>query len=104
MGRKRIHANAAERQKAYRSRESSPGLGPVQSQRKGRPPPRPKRLAAFERGIRDFLAEFEDWQDQLPESLRNSPQGEKLTDAIDKLTAVADLLADIELPLGFGRD
>ena len=36
--------------------------------------------------------------------LEGTAHAEKLADTIEKLEAVADLLADIDPPLGFGRD
>lgn len=104
MGRERIYSSAAERQKAYRIRAMTPN--PVSSQPPKRCPPlsRPKQLAEIEKRVIALLASYEEWQDQIPDSLESTAQAEKLADTIEKLSAVADLLADIEAPLGFGRD
>jgi hypothetical protein len=40
----------------------------------------------------------------LPESIEGTSQADKVADTIEKLSAVADLMADIDPPLGFGRD
>ena len=40
----------------------------------------------------------------MPDSLEGSSQFDKLDDTIEKLTLLADTLADIDPPLGFGRD
>jgi hypothetical protein len=40
----------------------------------------------------------------MPDSLEASTQVDKLDDTIEKLNVVADMLADIHPPLGFGRD
>jgi hypothetical protein len=48
--------------------------------------------------------EYEDWLAALPESLQDSDQATRLTETIDQLAAVIDLLSDIDPPRGFGRD
>lgn len=103
MARERIYSSAAERQKAYRARTKTVGLVPS-APKKCRPPSRPKQLAEIDEMVQALLASYEDWREQLPESLEGTSQAEKLTDTIEKLSAVADLVADIEPPLGFGRD
>lgn len=52
--------------------------------------------------------EYVDWKDNLPESLQGSAMGDKLQ-AIEDLDLEPDFsglegLADMDLPLGFGRD
>jgi hypothetical protein len=103
MGRQRIYSSAAERQKAYRARALLPG--PASSTSKMcRPHSRPKKLAEINEKVQQLLASYEEWRDQLPESLEGTSQAEKLEDTIEKLSAVADLLADIDPPRGYGRD
>jgi len=71
--------------------------------------------AAFS-DLRDLQGEYQDWKDNLPDSLASSPVGDKL-DAVTDLDLEPDTsldLSDIEsaldeaeaadLPLGFGRD
>jgi hypothetical protein len=48
--------------------------------------------------------EYQDWLDHLPEFLDGSEIAELLSQAIEQLTEVADQIADITLPRGFGRD
>jgi hypothetical protein len=48
--------------------------------------------------------EYEDWLAAVPESLQGSEQAQRLSETIDQLAAVIDLLSDIEPPRGFGRD
>ena len=106
MGRQRIYSNSAERQKAYRARATlnrgHPSAPP--SPKKHRQPSRPKRLAAIERELRALLAEYQTWLANLPEFLDGSEQAELLTETIDQLTGATDLIAEITLPRGFGRD
>ena len=56
------------------------------------------------REARALLDEFQDWRDRLPDSLQDSGLAAKLDEAIERFTDVADTLADIDLPRGFGRD
>ena len=50
--------------------------------------------------LRALQAEYQDWRDQLPESLAESRTAEFLEDVCD---VYLDAL-DVELPRGFGRD
>lgn len=65
--------------------------------------------------LRDVQAEYQEWLDNLPESLQSSAVGEKLTAVCDldlepderDLDAIEDAAGEAEgadLPLGFGRD
>jgi len=47
---------------------------------------------------------YQDWRDRLPDSLQGSGLGTKLDEAIERLAEIAETLADIDLPKGFGRD
>jgi hypothetical protein len=104
MGRERIYASPAERQKAYRDRAVKPKPAPSPPQKIRRQPSRPKQIAEMDRKLQALLSSYEDWRDQVPESLEGTAQADKVTDTIEKLSAMIDLLADIEPPLGFGRD
>lgn len=106
MARERIYSNSAERQKAYRERvtlnRAHPPAPPAP--KKSRQPSRPKRLAAVVRELRTLTTEYQSWLDNLPEFLEGSDQEELLSQTIEQLTDAADLIADITLPRGFGRD
>lgn len=108
MGRKRKYSNAAERLKAFRDRVRLGAVAPVAttvaSKRKVKVLSRPARLAAIENEVQSLMDEYQGWRDNLPESLQESDLAEKLDEAIDKLYEVAAILADIDLPKGFGRD
>lgn len=74
--------------------------------------------------LRDIRQEYEDWLENLPESLRDSPVGEKLQTLVDidldpdlpevpdqpdepnfdDVEASAQEILDADPPLGFGRD
>ena len=109
MGRKRQYANAAERLRAFRARASSEPSAliptsirpPVRPQRKIS---RPARLVAIGKETQALLEDYEAWRARLPESLEESDMAAKLDEAIEKLAEVAEALADIDLPKGFGRD
>ena len=108
MGRKRQYANAVERLRAFRSRKKeeaaskfAPEPVPVGPKRR---PSRPARLAAMENEAQAFIDELQAWRDSLPESFQESALAGKLDEAIEKFSEVAETLADINLPRGFGRD
>lgn len=88
------------------------------------PPVKPKRVKPKSRSARwsdaaneaenalnalvDIQQEFQDWLDNLPENLRGSALGEKLSTVCDidiqgALDAVSEA-SGADLPLGFGRD
>lgn len=55
--------------------------------------------------------EYEDWRDNLPESLQSSALGEKLEaicdldfSALDDIETAVDEAENADLPRGFGRD
>lgn len=48
--------------------------------------------------------EYERWLESLPESLQEGDQAARLTETIDQLASVLDILSDIDPPKGFGRD
>jgi len=113
---------------------------PVKRPKRVRPPSRPKRwmaatskaLAAlsaireaadaFEEAVSEFRSvqeEYEEWKDNLPDSLQSSPLGEKLeevcnldlesqteaiTDAVSEVEGVIEEADAIDLPRGFGKD
>ena len=109
MPRHRMHASAAERQKAYRQRVAAvragtpPAAQPVPVKRK-RPPSRPVRLAQLLRDIQALAAEYEDWLAALPEPLQDTALADKLSETIEGLNGAADVLSDVDPPKGFGRD
>ena len=106
MGRQRVYNNPAERQKAYRERATLNRGHPARpaATKRDRPLSRPKRLAAIERELRALTAEYQTWLANLPEFLDGSDQAELLTVTVEQLTDATDLIADITLPRGFGRD
>jgi len=88
----------AERQRRYRRRQKAQLRQLRQAQR---PRSRAQRWMAAVEELRALQQEYQAWLDNLPDPLRDSPVGEKLE-------AVCDLdleaLADIDLPLGWGKD
>ena len=102
MGRKRIYNNAAERQKARRERVAA-GV-PVISPKAEKKVSRPARLTAIGSAIKSLLTEYRGWLDRLPQSLVDGEQSSLLSDTIEKLETMADVLEDITPPRGFGRD
>lgn len=108
MGRQRIYANDTERQRAWRERLKAQAAGrmvasPLPAKAK-RPPSRPKRLTALLADLEILQGEYEEWLEVLPESLAESPVADRLRETIEQFQAAAELLADIDPPLGFGRD
>jgi hypothetical protein len=103
MGRKAVHLSAAARQKAYRQRASLASRS-SKATPKQRKLSRPARLRVIETTIQVLLAEYQAWADHLPESLEGTHQADRLSEAIEQLEMVIQTLAELELPLGFGRD
>ena len=83
--------------------------------KKAKTPSRPDRWAAacsdaitaIEELV-ELQSEYEDWKDNLPESLQSSPVGEKLEEVCNlDLQSALDTISDAEgadLPRGFGKD
>lgn len=107
MGRTRIYADRAEQMKAYRQRCQEPRLAPPPKPA-ARPPAkqlsRPARLQAIMDLVQELQADYEAWQDNLPDSLADSPTGLKLSETLTQLEEVSELLGTIEPPRGYGRD
>jgi len=107
----------AERTRLYRARlaldAEATGLEAGKPKAPKPKPPKPSppvdrrsRIARWNAAVRtltDLLNEYDNWQDSLPASLRDSPTAERLA-AVTDLRAQVDDLAAAELPRGFGRD
>jgi hypothetical protein len=81
-----------------------------------------RHLDALETAVGELRAvqeEYEEWKDNLPENLANSPLGEKLEevcglniedaaqqirDALDEVQSTIEEAEGVDLPRGFGRD
>lgn len=103
MSRERIHANSAERQKAYRARMASQQQIPIPKGRQ-RAPSRPRRLAAILDAVRALQEEYEHWRDRLPDFQEGSEQETRLTETLELLDQALELLTEVQPPKGFGRD
>ena len=104
MGRTRKFENGAERQRAYRQRlarqvDNRPSISPSR-----RMPSRPARLAQIQLAVQALHLEYEQWLNSIPEHLEDSRQAHVLSDTVEQLEGVLDLLSEIQAPLGFGRD
>jgi hypothetical protein len=111
MSRIRVYANAADRTRAYRLRllaAAQVPCAPVSTEPKlpksRRAPSRPRRLAALQAEAQSLQQEYEHWLEVLPEALQDTDLAALLTETIEQLGAVVDLIAEIQLPRGFGRD
>jgi len=78
------------------------GKGPPA--RRSRQASRPVRLQRAVSEIEDLLADYEEWQANLPESLQDTATGAALVETVDNLQQAVDLLNAITPPRGFGRD
>ena len=96
---KRIHANQAERQKAYRESKRH-----VPTQVPPPPPPplkrrtRPTRLLALEAQVREMIVEYQTWRDAIPPNLAGGRLAEELDAIIAGLESIADDLQALEPP------
>jgi len=68
-------------------------------------------LRAALEGLVAIKDEYEEWRDNLPENLEQSPLGEKLEALVDaaecscdEIECGIDELEQVDFPLGFGRD
>lgn len=108
MGRQRVYANDTERQRAWRARLKAQAAGqmmtPPLPTKVQRPLSRPKRLTALLAALAALQGDYEHWLAVLPESFAESQLAERLRETIDQFQAAADLLAEIDPPIGFGRD
>ena len=107
MGRKRQYATSADRLRAFRARSDQEQAkpAPLRSTPSGpkQKASRPARLLALCRGVQALLDEYQTWRDRLPESLQESDLAAKLDEAVEGFTEVAEALAAIDLPKGYGR-
>ena len=89
----------AERQRRYRERRKA--QEPVRHyQRPKDRRSKPQRWAEAVSTLRDLQEAYQEWLDNLPESLQDTALAEKLQEVCD-----IDLdVLDVELPKGFGRD
>jgi hypothetical protein len=105
MGRKRLHTSAADRQRAYRERQTVtrklPRPPPAPPRR---PPSRPTRLLVATQTVEDLRDEYQAWLDSIPATLQDSAQAERLAEIVEQLDSVLELLTEIQPPRGFGRD
>jgi hypothetical protein len=62
------------------------------------------RLGAAINVLATLQSEYEAWRERLPESLEGSEQEGRVTETIDTLSEALDLLNNLQLPRGFGRD
>jgi hypothetical protein len=98
----------AERTRLYRARLAldAEAAGKPNAPKPKPPVGRRSRVARWNAAVRtltDLLNEYDNWQDSLPQSMRDSPTAERLA-AVNDLRAQVDDLAAAELPRGFDRD
>jgi hypothetical protein len=102
-------ATPAERSAAYRARRKvTAAAAPtkpvvVRYRRPADRRSRPERWADAVQTLADMLDQFQEWRDNLPSSLEDSPTAEAL-DAVLELRGHVEDLQTIQLPKGFGRD
>lgn len=91
----------AERQRQYRERQkaNAPKTRYVTKLQKGKPS-RVRRWQEAVETLRELQTEYQEWLDNLPESLQDSTLAEKLQTVCD--LDIDEL--DVDLPRGFGRD
>lgn len=107
MARKRIYADRAEQMRAYRQRLKETLPEPVPATvvpPPKRPRSRPARLQVLAEAVQALHADYEAWLDNLPETLTDSPTGQRLAETVEQLEQASDILASIDPPKGYGRD
>ena len=93
MGRRRVHANAAARVRAYRSRIALMDR-PPEAPRCSKPSC-PAQVAEIEQEIRAVLAECQAWSINLPPSIKGTVRADMLSEVIGLLSAAADNFASV---------
>ena len=66
-----------------------------------RPQSRAQRWVAAVTALQEVQAQYQPWLDHMPDSLRESPLGQRLEEVCG---LDLEALATIELPRGWGRD
>ena len=110
MGRHKQYTDAAERAREYRRRQAAQeqqaaataGAIPVSKQR--RPPSRPARIGALESAAQALHDEYESWLSAMPEAMQGGSVADKLTETVEALSTILELIQGLDPPLGFGRD
>jgi hypothetical protein len=64
---------------------------------------RQERLGRVEEEFRALAEEYQAWRDAMPGNLATSELAGRLEEVVEQLTAWADDVAALDLPLGFGR-
>lgn len=103
--RAKIYATSADRQRAYRARQTNPSIGAEQPARKKpkRPPSKPARLAASIDLLRALQTEYESWLEAMPESLAETHLADRLKETIEQFESALEILEEIEPPRPFER-
>jgi hypothetical protein len=98
MARKKLYANHAQRQQAYRQRlkVQMTGLTPVVVLPRPLKRTRPKRLEAVIKELEGLSQEYEHWLEALPENLAESEQACQLQATIEQLQEVVSLLDAVD--------
>jgi uncharacterized protein YhaN len=71
-----------------------------------------EKLQTILEDLEEIRVEYEDWRDNLPESLQSSATADKLDEicnldigsTLQDVESLLDEAESLELPLGFGRD
>jgi hypothetical protein len=110
VGRHKQYADAAERAREYRrrqatkQRQAAATTGGILIQKQRRPPSRPARIAALESAAQALHDEYESWLSALPDALQGGSVAEKLTETVEALATILELIQSLDPPRGFGRD
>lgn len=62
------------------------------------------RLSAAVAAVRKLQEEYQQWLDSLLDFQEGSELEERLTETIELMDQALEVLAEIQLPKGFGRD
>ena len=99
-----VHAlTPAERNRAYRERLKAEKPVVIHYRKPLDRRSRPKLWADAVETLLTVLDGYQDWRDNLPESLADSAIAERL-DAVMELRELVEQLDAADLPRGFGRD
>jgi hypothetical protein len=110
MGRHKQYADAAERAREYRRRQAAKQqqaaatTGTIHISKQRRPPSRPARITALESAAQALHDEYATWLEAMPETMQGGLLADKLTETIEALSTILELIQSLDPPRGFGRD
>ena len=106
MAQQKIYDNNRQRQQAYRQRiqnHKDENLALPKEIPRLKKLTRPKRFQIVVTELENLNQEYVNWLEAIPENLAEGALAAQLNETIEQFNEVLSMLADIQLPRGFGR-